>query len=524
MNEITFNLTNNPWINNGLVRLIYELKNNENFNLEITKNSTSIQITSDNNLLNYISEIFQYLASDGTYNFSQVIKKNNLEMEDIDIKPSVIFPKEKTDCKKKVIVPSKNGGSKKEQEWKQRLSYLSNSKVYLSFLDFSSHGLYHNFANEKTYNKLCMNCGEYTDVLEDSKPSINPWNGEHQNNEDEGVDTSKGGRKKIKLCKKCLLLSYISLFDKHIPFYNSNQKTYLILPGVNDLNILYKIINNLSNPTQYINFKDSNIIKYNTNIKEYKSGIMSLAIITILHNIKNRYSKEITSNTNTFLQFNDNEMMKLEDWVLFEKDTYNFYRISSNNKLYKILEPNYYKDEKKYLLTDFLNKLYFKNEVMANKFYNSILLLNYKNFSNSLFEISKNYNNIGGTSNFYIFIQIFFDQIMDVMLMLSEETKESCKEIAGSIGKSFFKDVGLLSKFAYVTNKDDFKEILSEATFLMAKRSILNNENPYLNNNTLEKFWNQLDDENFDELKSYFIAFMSANVIYSNYKKNDGGK
>ena len=133
--------------------------------------------------------------------------------------------------------------------------------------------------------------------------------------------------------------------------------------------------------------------------------------------------------------------------------------------------------------------------------------------------MSKNYNNIGGISNFYLFNKLFLDKILGVMFMLDETTKDSCKEIAKEIGKVFSKDIGLISKFAYVTNADDFKKILSETTFLMAKRSILDSDNPYLNSITLEKFLNQIDTVNFEELKSYFISFMSASVIYSNYKK-----
>ena len=518
MNEINFNITNNPWINNGLARLIYEFEINEEYKVKIHRTPVSVDFYSENDILEYISKIFLKLTSNGTYNFSQEIKKINLEIDNVNIKPSIDFPKTKDDCKKKVEVPSKKG-TKKVQEWKQRLNFSSDSRTYCSFLDFSSTKLFNSWVNEKKYNKICMNCGEYSDTLKDSKSSINPLNGEHHNNLDEGVDVSKGGRKKIKLCKKCLLLAYISLFDKYIPFYSQNKKTFSILPNVNNLDILYKIENNLTNPTQYINFRNPEVIKYNTNIKEFHSNNSYLAILTVLHNIKNKYSTQVTLEKNPFLDFEEDELIEINDWMIFEKDSYSFYRIRSNNQVYKILEAFEYENEKKYLLTDFLNKIYIQNEVLANDFYESILSLDYKKFSNVLFVMSKNYNNIGGISNFYLFNKLFLDKILGVMFMLDETTKDSCKEIAKEIGKVFSKDIGLISKFAYVTNADDFKKILSETTFLMAKRSILDSDNPYLNSITLEKFLNQIDTVNFEELKSYFISFMSASVIYSNYKK-----
>lgn len=58
----------------------------------------------------------------------------------------------------------------------------------------------------------------------------------------------------------------------------------------------------------------------------------------------------------------------------------------------------------------------------------------------------------------------------------------------------------------------------------MAKKSALSNKNFYLYSNDLEILLDNLNGDNFNEIKNYFVSFMSANAIYNNYNQNNKNK
>lgn len=124
----------------------------------------------------------------------------------------------------------------------------------------------------------------------------------------------------------------------------------------------------------------------------------------------------------------------------------------------------------------------------------------------------------------YLFKEIFLNIIMDVINMIEEDLKVACKNIAKEMGKSFYNDVGMLTKFAYATDEGIFKNVIEEASFLMAKKSALSNKNFYLYSNDLEILLDNLNGDNFNEIKNYFVSFMSANAIYNNYNQNNKNK
>ena len=132
----------------------------------------------------------------------------------------------------------------------------------------------------------------------------------------------------------------------------------------------------------------------------------------------------------------------------------------------------------------------------------------------------------GGYYPIFLFKEIFLNQIMGEILMLNDNFKEACRSIALNIGKSFYKDVGLLSKFAYATDRQSFNQYIEEAFFLMAKKSALSDKTFYSNRKELEIFFEEFEHEDFTEAKSYFVSFMSSSALYekSSEKPDDGGQ
>lgn len=535
MKSLKFNITNNAWINNGLVRLNYELEKNYPNDISIKKGSNSIEFTSNNEkgIEYYISNIIKLLATEGTYNYNQVFKLIN-KYTNLKMSPPSRYPEEKEDLKNKEKISKETRDELKkhdkrkfkssEQIWKMRMSFLGKkSEYYFELgLNFNSTDIFKKLVENEFIDNICPNCGQLSKKMIESKQYRNPLLNEHHNNQVDGIGPIK---KNVQLCPSCTTLSIVSLFDKYIPFYVNNN-TVLALPNCYDLNVLEKICNNLSLNSQYINLADSDVTNYNTNIINLiNTNSKSAVLLSLLNNILNKFSKDIPDNI--FEIFKPDETVELVDWIFITKDFYTINRIKANERVYKILEvqkdPN--NENNIYLVNDFFKKINFNNfsPHMIEKFFNAFLNLDYKKISQSLFEMVKLditfYNN--SYYPIYLFKRVFLNQIMGEILMLEENFKNSCKTIANTIGEAFYKDIGLMSKFTYSTDVKTFKENLEEACFLMAKKSALDSDkNFYLNKNDLETLFDNLNNENFNETKSYFVSFMSCGAIYKKNKIN----
>lgn len=530
MDSIQFNVTNNPWVNNGLTRLIVELEKNFTNEVSIEKYDGYIILytLTDNDISYYLNEVIHDLAAYGTYNFSQNIKSINKELNKSFIPPK-LYPNEKDDFNQKEDIPQetrdeyKKLGNKrnilsKEKKWKMRMSYINNQNNYLTFgLNFDSTTAFKKLVENEHKNKICLNCGSISNNQINVLQSINPLINEHHNNENEGF--SKNFRKNPQICPNCLYLSWLSVFDKCIPFYRSNNDIFLALPNIYDLTILEKISINLSINGQYIDFSDSDVTNYNTNIKNFNSNSKSAALLSLLHNIQNNFSRD--ENDDIFQVFDENELIDIVDWIFIKKDLFSINRIKANNNVYKILKSQ--KDNNDieiYLVNDFFNKINFKSlsQYQIDRFFNSFLELNHEKIALSLFEIFKSDVSFYSIRPIYLFKKFFLKEIMGEILMLNDNFRKACKSIAQTIGNAFYKDVGLLSKFAYATDKQTFNACIEEAFFLMAKKSSLSDENFYPNGKELEIFFNEFDNEDFAEVKSYFVSFMSSSALYGKFK------
>lgn len=535
MDEIKFNITNNAWINNGLVRLIIELEKHFFSEVTIEKHDDHVILYSntDNDISYYLNEIIYYLAAYGTYNYSQIFKIININIDLPDkFSPKKDYPTNKNEFKETDDVPQeirdelKKLGKKniksKEQIWKMRRSYINSKENYLKYgLKFEETPVYKKLVNNESKTKTCLTCGLISKNQMNILQSINPLINEHHNNENEGF--SSNFRKSPQVCPNCLYLSWLSVFDKYVPFYWNND-IFLALPNIYDLNILEKIAINLSLDSQYINFSDANVMNYNSNIMNFNNSSKYAALLSLLHNIQNNFSKK--NNEELFQMFTESELMDIVDWIFITKDSFSINRIQANNNVYKILKSQ--KDTKGndiFLVNDFFNKINFRtfSPYQIDKFFKSFLELDYNKIAFSIFEILKSEVNFyGGSYPVFLFKEIFLNQIMGEILMLNENFKKACKSIASNIGKAFYKDVGLLSKFAYATDKQSFNEYIEEAFFLMAKKSALGDDKFYSNGRELEIFFDEFGNEEFAEVKSYFVSFMCSSALYE--KENDEKK
>lgn len=532
MDSITFSITNNAWINNGLVRLIIELEDKFGNELSINRENNSVVVSSKLNkpIEDYLNEVLNYLAAFGTFNFSQDLKNINKYLN-YYFKPKYLYPLTPKDAKREKNIPKDIRDEMKKidknlkipsktQIWKRRLSYIDKkSDNYFKFgLNFKDSDEFIKLIENVEKKNICPTCGSLSEKMIDIKQSINPLSNEHHNNKVDGFGSL---RLNNKFCPKCNFLSLISFFDEYIPFYQDddkkNKNVFLALPNIYDLSILEKIALNLSLNGQYIDLSNENVTKYNKNIINFVNiSSNSASMLSLLNNIQNNFSKD--QSDDLFIMLSSEELMEITDWIFIKKDSFSITRIKANNNVYKILKPQFDENgDAFYLVNDIFNKISFKNfsRYKIEKFFKAFLDLNGEDISKYLFEMIKSDVKF---FNIYIFKELFLNQILGEILMLNEEFKKACKSIAETIGKSFYKDIGLLSKFAYATDDKMFKEYLEEVFFLMAKKSALGSEIAYSNHKELEIFFDGLDEMNFRETKSYFVSFMSSSALYTKFK------
>jgi len=550
--EITLNITNNSWINNGLIILAQNLREwfEDKVDVEFYEDYISIS-GGEEELYNSISQALHNLAAEGTYNFSTAFKIINNESSASYTVPKA-YPDKKGDGKvtieildseRKLLKDKKQSDGKKQQIWKMRMSYLGLEPNYLKIgLDLKDQDVFEKLRKNKDKKEICPICGMSTAILIEMKQFFNPLSSEHHNNLVDGVSTNI--RKNAKACPKCIILCYFALFNHHIPFYYiQGKETYLAIPNTANMETVRIINNNLSLKGQYINFSDPQCTSYSTNIRFLPHKSKSASMLALLHNVKNRYSAippdELSFSP--FMKVTKEKFMDMIEWLFISKNSHSITHIRANEKVYEILNP--FKDpvneDNVYLVPDVLCNHPFDifDENDMEKFYSGILKLDAKKISEGLFRIAKESisksNKIWmgfraqGSSPLYLFKELFLDKIMEVSTMLEENVRKAYKEVAKTIGKGFSEDVGMMTKFAYASGPEDFRSAIEDASFRLAKTSALNKDKNYwLGEESMEMLFESLESAKFDDIKSYFVSFMSVYALSENYKsrKTQGGK
>ena len=542
--EMTLNITNNSWINNGLIALAQNLREwfEDKVDVEFYEDYISIS-GREEELYNSISQALHNLAAEGTYNFSAAFKIINNEVNANYTNPKP-YPDKKGDGKvsieildseRKLLKDKKQSDAKKQQIWKMRMSYFGSEDNYLKIgLNLKDQGVFEKLRKNKDRKEICPICGMTTDILIEMKQFLNPLSSEHHNNVVDGVSTDI--RKKAKTCPKCVILCYFSLFDNYIPFfYIRGKETYLAIPNTANLEILKIINNNLSLKGQCVKFSDSKCTSYSTNINFLPHKSKSASMLALLHNVKNRYS-EIPSDDlsySPFMEVTKEKFIDMIEWLFISKNSHSITHIRANENVYNLLNPH--KDpvngDNVFLVPDVLHNLSFGifDENGMEQFYNGILKLNTKKISDGLFKMAKESisksNGLRmrfraqGSSPLYLFKELFLDKIMEVSTMLEESVRKACKEVAETIGKGFSEDIGMMTKFAYASSPADFRSAIEDASFRLAKTSALNKDKNYwLGEDSMEMLFGSLESAKFDDIKSYFVSFMSVYALSENYK------
>ncbi len=542
---LTFTVTSDSWINNGLVKLALELERNFSERVEINIDPETVQITAYNKeeVKNAICGALKNIAKRDTYYFSSIFKMLNIDLG-ADYGKPLPYPETKKDLESEISITNDEkkhlkqnrkiaNPKRKQKVWKQRISFLSvNPKnnyinIGLNLSDYQTELV--NNVLETEGNNTCPVCGLVSKKLYEIKQQFNPIASEHHNNKLEGIGDK---RYNPKACPKCVLLSYFSWFNGKIPFYQVPAKdTYFAIPNTQNLEILKKIHKNLSTDNQFVDFEDGTCTSYSSNIQFLPYRSKNASLLALLHNIKNKYSKDEEGLFMGFESPTKEEFSYMTEWLFISK-SFRIVHIKANEKIYDILEM--FEDptngEETYLVPSFLDNVFYNNfdEYFTETFFEGILKLDSRKISTGLFHMAKTSveNPItqrfrrSGNSPWFLFENLFLPKIMEVSVLLDENMSEACKDIAKNIGRGFSKDVGMLTKFAYASGPDEFKNALEEAIFRLAKKSAMNETGVnFVSEKNIDIVLKKINNDTFKDFRNYFVSFMSVAVLSENYRQ-----
>ncbi len=546
---IEFLATSNSWINNGLITLVQRLQTDFESQANIEFHHEKIKISSSGNqkLDVLICNALHNTAAKGTHNISAPIKRLNHQFNSgYSFKP---YPTSKEDFSEKIEITDEERNflkkhnmenTKELKVWKQRLSFLSDNQNYLKKgLNLKDDTKFIEAIFKEGNKKICPVCGSKMEKLDDIQQQFNPLTSEHHNNKIEGFDFGSMGRKNSQICYKCALLCYFSSFNKNLPFFQeSPKKTYLAIPNSVDLEVLRKVNNNLSHPTQFIDLSKPTSFYYFSNIKSLFHRSKYACLLALLHNTKNEYSKQESEGlVMSFEVIPKEEFSEIIEW-LFISTSFGITHIRADEQIYDLLEK--FKDpqnnEDVFLIPDFLTNFSFSefDTNIIGQFFEGILKLDSKKVTDGLFHMAKvsavSPSKIvqkfrpNGSSPLFLFEKVFLPKIMEVKTMLSNELSNACRDVAKSIGRGFSGDVGMMTKFAYASGPRELKMALEDAIFRLAKRSALEKtESNYISEDSLKVLFDSLNSEQFPDIKNNFVSFMSVATISKNYQNNKGG-
>lgn len=553
LESVDFYVTTNPWINNGLFILAQKIKEqagNSGEPIEVIYGNDKITIKSPNNVLNSVAIALHDLAAEGTYNFSATFKILN-NARNGNYSPPKQYPDQIDDFKRTLAIldderiflrkERKMQNVKKDQQiWKKRMSFFGDEEKYLKLgLKIKDHEDFKKFKNFSNGKNICPICGMRTNSFINVKEFFSPLSGDHHNNSVEGTTDMRGN---VKACPKCVILAYFAFFNRYTPFYSLSKVTFLAFPKTADIGTLRIINNNLSLKGQFVDFSDLMRDSYASNITSLPYKSPSAALLALLHNILNRYSIIRERMQFDFMEAPKEKFVDMVEWMFIKKVTklrgfdVSISHINADERIYDILSAHedIANNKKVYLVPDVLSKISFTNfdENDITSFYDGLLRLDGKKLSQALFRMAKGsvtgrmvirgYQG-GNRSPLDLLKKVFLRHILEVNMMLKSDEKEACEDVAKTIGKGFSKDVGMMTKFAFAANEEDFRNAIADATFRLAKKTALNEgETYYLKEASMKLLLSSLGKLPFDEIKNYFVSFMSVNALAENYRLSKG--
>ena len=555
--QLTLDLTGNPWTDFGIVSFCVELRSTP-FECQLLMTPQSVTIKTDSanlekfeewmnqmlrarwNQLYWLSrgaKILECRRSDLIYDDNNFVDRNKSQMPTTEEDRDQIKEKWKTSTVGDVLPLTQlrsnfigiNGNADKFRTEQQ-----ANIREFIE-----------NWQNP-VGKKVCEMSGRITAKPKKMLQVVNPFATKHHNTKVRGAHSSSTNPT---IGQLYYLISLCATLDKDIPFSVNPAKriTRLILPDIQDLELLGKVyarlkenLRDLDHPKELWTF---------TNLRTMfgSSNQYSLAI-SLFHNIFYEFSTDDEEdgegewNFSSLVEQTTEAVKQLTRWIIipFTKGRnvifQNFHTVEVDTLLYEFIKPIDFTPRPIQLVPDILVRMSSRSpdgENAIGKISQAIATSTPSLMKIALFNLWKHQDAVlispqRGAPHPVRLLQPFVNHFLEENKVLNSGLREDLRALGTTIGKTFYKDVTLISKLYNVSSVNSFREALNVVMLRLYKYSTgegVKNAVP-VKQERVDNILNELTDENYKEIAetlSTYVCLNAYNTKVFETKSDSGG-
>lgn len=394
--------------------------------------------------------------------------------------------------------------------------------------------------------KVCEMSGKTTAKPKKLLQVVNPFATKHHNTRVRGAHSSSTNPT---IGQLYYLISLCATLDKDIPFSVNTAKrtTRLILPDIQDLELLTKVYTRLKD-----NLKDldqPNELWTFTNLRTMfgSTNQYSLAI-SLFHNIFYEFTpsddeeNEGEWDFSSLVEQTTEAVRRLTRWVIipFTKGQnvifQNFHTVEVDTRLYDFIKPIDFAPRQIQLVPDILMRMSSRTpdgENAIGQLSQAIATSAPVLMKVALFNLWKHQDAVlispqRGAPHPVRLLQPFINYFLEVNQVLDPGLREDLRALGTTIGKTFYKDVTLISKLFNVSSVNAFREALSVVMLRLYKYSTGEGVKKAVpvKQERIDHILNELTDKNYKEIAetlSTYVCLNAYNAKVFESKSDNGG-
>ena len=564
MPQLVLELTGNPWTDFGIVSLCQDLSFSERFfpELRLTANQAIITVATNVDMAAVEEWLNQTLQARWNQLFwlsrgAKILGHASLTYDD-DHFINRDRPKRQITADELTQIKEKWKGSqiKTDEEMhltQWRFNFIGTPADAQRFRKNQKRNIRDFIQNwqEPAGKKLCEMSGRPTPKLKKLLQVVNPFANKHHNTKVRGVFASSVNPEVGALY---YLINLFTTLDEGIPFiYNPAKKvTSLILPEVSDLSLLSKIYKRLK-----VNLRDD--------LREKE--LYPYTNLCIRHQLSNRYALAISLFHNIFYEFTvthekdssegiwafspmikEREQIErhLTRWAIIpfikgqNVQFQNFQAVQVNARLYDFIKPIPCQQNEIQLVPDILARISPKPRAADGE--NALAQLNQAIATSSpyllkraLFNLWKHTDAItyrlkSGKRHPARLLQPFINHFLEVNNVLDDKSREDLRALGTIIGRTFNKDVTLISKLFNISSLNAFRETLNLVMFRLYKFSTSENVKNAVpvKQERIDNILTKVTEANYKEIAETLSTYASLSAyttnVFDSKSNNNGGQ
>lgn len=400
----------------------------------------------------------------------------------------------------------------------------------------------------KDKKKVCEMSGRSCSKTKDLLQVVNPLANKHHNTKARGF---YGSAVVPKVGPAYYLLSLCATLDENVPFvYNpAKQSIKLILPEISDLDLLAKVHQRFSDNLRD-DLRQKELYPYTNLRTQIRVANQYSLAISLFHNIFYEFTPAEDDDGmdgewdfSPLVEESTESVSQLARWVIIpyvkgQVVTFqNFHAVEVDTRLYDFVKPIDFKLIPIKLVTDILVRMSSRTpdgENAIGQFCQAIATSTPSLMKVALFSLWKHQDAVlispqRGAPHPVRLLQPFVNHFLEVNQVLDSKLREDLRALGTTIGKTFYKDVTLITKLYNVSSVNAFREALSVVMLRLYKYSTgegVKNAVP-VKQERVDHILNELTDKNYKEIAETLSTYVCLNAyntkVFESKSNNDGG-